>query len=469
MPSAPLRPDPRRAHPSPGSGDGASGDSAAHGDGAPLAPETLALTATDRPLTVLLVHNFYQHPGGEDRVFEVEGEMLEKKGHRVLRYTLRNDEVEGMSKAALAARTIWSRESYREVLEIVERERVDVVHVHNTLPLASPAVYHAAQNGGAAVVQTLHNFRFICPGALLLRDGKLCHDCVGKAVATPAIRHKCYRDNTAATAAVVATTAVHRAAGTYESKVDRYIALSEFARGLFVEGGLPEAQIAVKPNALQNDPVMGKGGNYALFAGRLSRGKGIQVLLDAWASDPELPTLKIAGDGDLSCLVHKAAEADPRIESLGWCDAETMATLMAEAAVLVTPSMWYEGWPLVAIEAMGQGTPVVATNHGVFPEMIVDGITGHLVARGDAEALASGVRKLVDDPEMLREIRSATYELYTERFTREINYRQLRSIYADAIAHRNGETVRLDSAEASAPSSRARTPKSSREPVSWTW
>ncbi|OZC03348.1 hypothetical protein BSZ36_10365 [Rubricoccus marinus] len=416
-----------------------------------MTAEKEASAPEDAPLTVLLVHNFYQHPGGEDRVFEVEGEMLEQRGHRVLRYTLRNEEVDEMNRVALAARTVWSRDAYREVLEIVEREGVDVVHVHNTLPLASPSVYHAAQDGGAAVVQTLHNFRFICPGALLLRDGELCHDCVGKSVATPAIQHKCYRGSTAATAAVVATTAIHKAAGTYASKVDRYIALSDFARGLFIEGGLPADQIAVKPNALQDDPVQGPGGEYALFAGRLGKGKGIQVLLDAWSMDPDLPHLKIAGDGELSHLVTEAASGDPRIEWLGWCNGDEMAQLMREAAVLVTPSMWYEGWPLVAIEAMGLGTPVVATNHGVFPEMIIDGVTGSLVPRGDAGALGQAVRRLLSDPEMLKEIRHATWELYRERFTREINYLQLRRIYADAIARRNGEPTPLPSPEAARP------------------
>lgn len=397
---------------------------------------TVDTRTSDEPLTVLLVHNFYQKPGGEDRVFEVEGAMLEQHGHRVLRYTLHNDDVEGMSRVGLAARTIWSRSSHREVQQLVEREGVDVVHVHNTLPLASPSVYYGARAGGAAVVQTLHNYRFICPGALLLREGNLCHDCVGRSVALPAVRHGCYRDSTSATAAVVASQSVHRAMGTYSEAVDRYIALSEFARELFTQGGLPAEQIAVKPNALASDPEIGPGGDFALFAGRLSKGKGIQVLLDAWASDPELPALKIAGDGERAGLVQAAAEADPRIEWLGWTQSKEMQRLMGQAAVLVTPSMWYEGWPLVAIEAMGQGTPVVATAHGAFNEMIVDGVTGALIPRGDALALAASVRSLTDNLADQPRVRRATWELFHTRFTREINYRQLRGVYADALAHR---------------------------------
>ncbi len=388
----------------------------------------------DRPLTVLLVHNVYQRPGGEDGVFACEGDLLEERGHRVLRYELHNDAVEGMGRAALAARTVWSREAYAHVRRVVEAEGVDVVHVHNTLPLASPSVFHAAHAGGAATVHTLHNFRMVCPGNLLLRDGRICHDCVGKAFAGPAVRHRCYRGSAAATAAVAATTAIHRAAGTWDRAVDRYVALSAFARGLFVEGGLPADRVAVKHNAPCGDPAVGPGGDYVLFAGRLAEGKGLRVLLDAWALDPSLPPLRIAGDGELADLVRAAAEADDRIRWLGWLDADTLSWTTAAAGLAVVPSTCYEGWPLVAVEAMGFGTPVVATDHGAFPEMIDDGVTGRLVPRGDAAALAAAVRGLTVDPARLDGMRDRTRARFAERFSRDVNYRQLRAIYDDAIA-----------------------------------
>ena len=279
----------------------------------------------------------------------------------------------------------------------------------------------------------------VCPGNLLLRDGKICHDCVGKAFAAPAVRHACYRDSRAATAAVATTAAVHRRLGTWDRQVDRYVALSRFARDLFVEGGLPAGRVAVKHNAPGTEPRLSPGGDYALFAGRLDRGKGLRVLLDAWASDPGLPPLRVAGDGPLADAVARAALDDDRILWLGWQPSADMERLMAEAAVLVTPSMWYEGWPLVAVEAMGQGTPVVATDHGAFPEMVDDGETGRLFPRGDAVALAAAVRDLTDDPAGLADVRARTFRQFTRRFSRAVNYRELRTIYADAIAQRRAE------------------------------
>ena len=401
-------------------------------------PSPRPAPATDRPLTVLLVHNVYQRPGGEDRVFETEGGLLEEHGHRVLRYTLHNDAVDGMSRAALAARTVWSRRAAADVGRTVRAEAVDVVHVHNTLPLASPSVFWAARRGGAATVHTLHNFRTVCPGALLLRDGRVCRDCVGRALALPAVRHGCYRGSAAATAAVAATTAVHRAAGTYRRRIDRFVAMSECARDLFVAGGLPAAKVAVKPNALARDPAPGPGGAAVLFAGRLTEEKGVRVLLRAWAAHADLPALDVAGDGPLAGEVAAAAAGDARIRALGWQGGPAMDALMGGAALLVAPSLWYEGWPLVTTEAMGQGTPVVATDHGAFPEMVDPGRTGFLFPRGDADALADRVRRALADPGRLAAMRRATWQAFRDRFSRGANYGRLRAIYADALAERWG-------------------------------
>ncbi len=398
----------------------------------PVRPSAGKDRPADHPLTVLLVHNRYQLPGGEDGVFEREGALLEAHGHRVLRYELHNDEVDGLGRAALLGRTLWSRPAYAQVRQTVETAGVDIVHVHNTLPLASPAVFHAAHAGGAATVHTLHNYRLVCPGTLLLRDGVPCHDCVGLAFAAPGVRHACYRDSRAATAAVATAVAVHRALGTWDRAVDRYIALSAFARGVFVEGGLPAERVVVKPNLLPADPAPGAGGGDVLFAGRLAEGKGLEVVLEAWAADPGLPPLRVAGDGPLAPLVEEAARHDGRITWLGWVGGAALGREMAAAAALVAPSTCYDGPPLVVIEAMGAGTPVVLTDHGPSPELVADGETGRLVPRGDAAALAAAVRALAEAPSA--PLRRRVRQFYAGHLAREVSYRRLRTIYDDALA-----------------------------------
>ena len=237
-------------------------------------------TRTTEALRVLLVHNRYQRPGGEDYVFETEAGILERAGHAVERLDVHNDAAEGMSALALAQSTVWSRTGYAAVEEAARRHRADVVHVHNTLPLLSPAAYWGARASGAAVVQTIHNFRLVCPSAMLFRDGRVCHECLGKTFALPGVRHACYRGSRAATLAVATTTAVHRAAGTYRRAVDRFVAITPFMRETLVRGGYDAERIAVKANTLRAMPARApRGGGYVLFASRLDEGKGVETLV----------------------------------------------------------------------------------------------------------------------------------------------------------------------------------------------
>ncbi|HND53895.1 MAG TPA: glycosyltransferase, partial [Pirellulaceae bacterium] len=235
-------------------------------------------------MKILLCHNHYQRPGGEDQVFDDETRLLTEHGHDVERFTKHNDELRAMSRLGAALRAVWNGETYRELRRVVARFKPAVVHFTNTFPLISPAAYYAVRAEGVPVVQTLHNFRILCPNALLLRDGAACEACVGRAVAWPSIVHGCYRDSRLASAAVAAVAAAHRAIGTWGLAVDRYIALSEFARERFIAGGLPASRISVKPNCVHPDPGRGTGeGGHFVFVGRLSPEKGLNVLLDAWS------------------------------------------------------------------------------------------------------------------------------------------------------------------------------------------
>ncbi|MDX1438417.1 MAG: glycosyltransferase family 4 protein [Rubricoccaceae bacterium] len=388
------------------------------------------------------MHNYYQFSGGEDQVFRAEGELLRENGHAVFTYTVDNDEVEAMSLPVLGAKTLWSREASAEIGQVVQEEKIDVVHFHNTLPLVSPAGYWAARRGGAAVVQTLHNYRTICPGTLLHRDGASCEKCVGKAFAASALVHKCYRGSRSATAAVAAMTAVHRMVGTWDQAVDRYIAITEFAREKFIRGGLPQEKLAVKPNFLKSDPGPGSGkGGFALFAGRLDGAKGVQVLLDAWQADHEkkLPKLVIAGDGELACDVD-AAQVDGRIEWLGWKSHEEVLGLMHDASILLFPSQVYEGGtPMSLVEAFATGLPVVASDIGTISTMIQSGKNGVLVESGNPVALAEAVKETLANTEALAEMGKEARHTFEEYYGAERNYRLLTDIYQQAIKTRRAE------------------------------
>ena len=385
-------------------------------------------------MNILVAHNYYKLTGGEDQCVAAEVALLRGHGHHVTHYCLSNDTIDGMRRLQLAGRTIWSRQAFLEMRRLIGALRPQVVHFHNTFPLISPAAYYAAHAEGVPVVQTLHNFRLICVNALLFRDGKPCEDCIGKMSPWRGVAHNCYRDSRAASAAVAAMLTTHRLLGTWRNAVDAYIALSEFSRRKFIEGGLPANKIAVKFNFVYPEPGTGDGnGGYAVYVGRLSPEKGVETLLKAWRAIGKAVPLKIAGDGPLAPAVQEAAAQNPAIQWLQGVAHEKVYDLIGAATFLVLPSQCYEGaLPRVVIEAFAKGTPVVVPRHGAMAE-IVDGNNGLCFAPGDAEDLAARVRSIFANASAQKRMRRAARETFDRNFTAEANHEALMAIYAQAV------------------------------------
>ncbi len=323
-------------------------------------------------MRILLAHNFYQQAGGEDAVFYAEAALLEQHDLAPLRYVLHNNQIEHMTALSVAGKTIWNRQVHREIAELVRNQSIDVVHFHNTFPLISPAAYSACREAGAAVVQTLHNYRLLCPGALLSRDGHDCEECLTRRIKLPAIRHKCYRGSTGATAVLTAALAYHRWRGTFSDDVNLYITPSKSTREKFVESGMKPDQIVVKPHFVDPDPGAGPGGNYAVFVGRLSHEKGVATLLAAWKKLNGRVPLKIVGDGPLRDDVLAASRADSSIEWLGRRTIHDIYGILGNASFAVIPSHVRETFGRVAIEAFATGTPVIARTSARLAELITE-------------------------------------------------------------------------------------------------
>lgn len=388
--------------------------------------------------SILSVHNYYQQPGGEDQVFANEASLLERYGHIVVRYTDDNARI-GEGGFSTARDAVWSRKSI-ESLRSAAEAKPDVAHFHNTFPLISPSAYYAMKESGIPVVQTLHNYRLLCPAATFLRDGAVCEACSESRSWLPAIRHRCYRDSLPATTAVAGMLAIHRAAGTWERLVDVYIALSEFARRKFIEGGLPAERIKIKPNFLASDPGMGRGDDgYALFVGRLSEEKGVPLLAQAWRRLSGIP-LVVAGDGPLDSLEWPAD-----VMPVGFQSREQIFDLMRGARVLIFPSICYECSPLTLIEALACGLPVIGSNLGSIPEYVTHKKTGLLFRPGDVEDLVQQVRCAFAHPEELRDMRLAARREYEQKYTAERNYKMLMDIYAMAMGKVCAERYAYDS------------------------
>jgi glycosyltransferase involved in cell wall biosynthesis len=385
-------------------------------------------------LNILLLHNYYLQPGGEDVVFANEAGLLESHGHTVIRYRMHNEQVSQAGTLSIVAKTLWNRDVHSEIRKLIRDNAVDICHCHNTFPLISPSAYYAARDEGVPVVQTLHNYRLLCPKAVLYRDGRVCEDCVGS-IPWRSVWHACYRDSRPASAVTTLMLTAHRIAGTWQSAVDVYIALTEFCRTKWIDTGLPADRVVVKPNFLLDDPGPGRGGGgYALFAGRLTEEKGVRTLLQAWTKVTRPVALKIAGTGPLAAEVAAAAASNSRIEYLGAVSRDRMIDLMSDAEALIFPSEWYEAGPMTIIEAFACGTPVIASQLGSAGCLIADGQTGFHFTPGDAGSLARTVDSAWSGTGKLQQMRTAARGTFEQEYTADHNYRRLMDIYSLAGA-----------------------------------
>jgi glycosyltransferase involved in cell wall biosynthesis len=386
---------------------------------------------------ILIVHNHYQQRGGEDTTVAQETALLRANGHVVIEYQRSNQEASEFTlwqKAMLPFRFIWANDTYQELKRLIQNERPNVAHFHNTHFMISPAAYYACQESGIPVAQTIQNYRLFCPSATFYRDGHICEDCLGKFVPFPGVVHACYRDSRIQTGMLAATLVSHRLLKTWQMKIDKYIVPTQFVRHKLVEGGLPAEEIIVKPNFVYPDPGIGGGkGGYALFAGRLAVEKGIESLLEAWRSLEGVISLKIVGDGPLRERVVQAAQGSRNIQWLGQLPKEEVMVLMREAYCLIFPSSWYEAFPLVIVEAYAAGLPVIAANVGSMAELIWPGRTGLHFEPGNATDLTAQMLWLLSHPQEYREIRQQVRLEFERKYSAQRNYELLMDIYKATI------------------------------------
>lgn len=384
-------------------------------------------------MNVLMLHNRYLIPGGEDQSAAAEAALLRENGCQVELIEEDNRRIEHLGKATTALRTVWSRESFQRVQSLLQQGRFDVLHVQNFFPLWSPSVYYAAARCGVPVVQTLRNYRLMCVNAYLYRDNQVCEDCLGSWVPWHGIQHACYRQSRSGSAVLASMIGLHKLMGTWKERVQTYIALTEFAREKYIAGGLPAEKIVVKPNFVHPAPKRGSGGGgYALFVGRLSAEKGIATLLEAWTSAAGPLPLKIVGDGPLTEMVKSAAAKCSAIEYLGRRSPSEVSDLMGRAEFLVFPSQWYEGMPRTVIEAFAVATPVVASNIGATASMVQHGETGFHFAAGDVAGLRSRVEWCARHLNEVRALRDKARATFEATYTGPANFDLLLSIYRQA-------------------------------------
>lgn len=388
-------------------------------------------------MNILIVHNHYQIPGGEDQVAAQEAELLWAHGHNVITYYRDNSELKDFSlgqKILLPFWTIYNPRTCREIRKCIRENKIDVVHVHNTLMLVSPAVYYAARKEKVPVVQTIHNFRLLCPGATFYRDNQICEDCLKKGLSC-ALKHKCYRGSFSQTLCCVLSMKLHRATGIYKKLT--YICLTEFNKKKLLRlKGLKPEQIFVKPNAVSAPealvPELDRQ-DRVLFASRLEDLKGIRVLLEAWRLlGDQGPELLLCGDGPLEDWCRSFVEDNKlrNVRLLGRLPNDRVRSLMATSRALILPTQCYEGFPLCIAEAYSVGTPVLVSKLGNGGSLVRSGVTGLKFDQQSPQSIAKTVKKFMNTEDV--DWQANTNAFYRENLTPEMNYTRLMEVYRAA-------------------------------------
>lgn len=378
-------------------------------------------------MKIIIVHNSYRCPGGEEAVVEAERQLLKEHGNEVVVFGRDNSSITSSSIIS-ALNAVWSRESYRELILLIDEFQPDIIHVHNTFHAISPSIYWAAFRKGVPVVQTLHNFRLGCLNGILLRSGTVCEDCVGKNPWRGVLR-RCYRGGWGTSAVLYFTVVIHKVLGTYRRKITRYIALSDFSRKKCIEIGLPKELFTIKPNSVEDPGCSGNDNRTGgLFVGRISQEKGTDVLLGALSM---LRNCKftIVGDGPQKYLFERLGNVD----LVGWKDKHIVFEYMGNAEYIVIPSICYENFPCTIIEAFSLGLPVIASRLGAMAEIIEDHQTGLLFNPGDKKDLFDKIKWAGDHHDEMLIMGKNARKTYEEKYSSVTNYDQLLEIYSDAI------------------------------------
>jgi glycosyltransferase involved in cell wall biosynthesis len=364
--------------------------------------------------------------------------MLQRHGDEVVEFSRSNNEIidKGVAgKLQGAISTPWNPNMAKAIRHQVERYQPDVVHVHNTFPLLSPAIFHSIGKRAARVL-TLHNYRLFCAAAIPMREGKVCTECLDKRSALPSLIHGCYRNSRVATLPLALSVGLHRTLGTWMNQVDAFIALSEFQREVMIEAGLPHDKVHVKPNFFPGNPEVVAWPlrqPYVVFVGRLTAEKGVINLLRAWqAWGADAPELRLVGDGELRPELERMATGLP-IRFLGQVSAEDAQAEIGGAHLQILPSEWFETFGLVVIEAFAHGTPSAVSNIAALPSLVQHGKSGIVFEPANPESLLQEVRRAWETPGLLQRLGQEARAAFESDYTEEANYTSLLKIYQQAI------------------------------------
>jgi len=372
-------------------------------------------------MKILQIHNYYKTRGGEAFVVSAEKKMLIGYGHEVIQLTADNADI----KNYIAKR----RTFYNQLIELIKVNDIDVAHIHNVFHIISNKIYKVLSKHNIPIVQTLHNFRFLCPNGLFLdNDMKICRLC-NKGELDHSIKKRCYQNSFIKSLFMARN--VRKLRNTGFEVIDQFIALSQYAKQEFILGGIAENKISDKANFIEDGDIsVIKDGNYGLFLGRISKEKGIETLIKTF-KDIDFKLI-LAGDGSYLNSAKIEAELNANISLTGYVSGEIKSELIANSSFLILPSICFEMFPITILEAYGYSKPVIASDLGGLPEIVIHGETGYIFKNNNSKDLFDTINRMIKNRNYL-ELGKKARQMFENKYTEEKNYRQLITIYEKVI------------------------------------
>lgn len=380
----------------------------------------------------MIVHNDYGKYSGEEAVVDKMAAMLRSHGHEVAFYRLTS----AGSRESLGGKVhgfaagIYSPSGVRGMREALRRERPDVVNVHNLYPFISPAALRECSKAGVPVVMTVHNFRLVCPTGLFMRDGRPCELCLRRGNEWGCIRYNCEHSRLKSLGYALRN-AVARCTGAYRKNVSAYACITDFQRRKLTEAGFPPDRLCVIPNFMDSVHDVAPVGHYVAYCGRLSREKGIDMIIEVARRHPEI-SFKLAGEVRDKELL-KDIPANCRLA--GYLTGADLEEFYKGAAFFVMASRWYEGFPMSILEAAQYGKPTIGPDHGGFTEIIgkSDEAIGRLFTPGDVNGLESQLVELWNDRKSVAALGRRAHDKLLREYSSEVVYGKWKKLLQDLL------------------------------------
>ncbi|HEY3291252.1 MAG TPA: glycosyltransferase family 4 protein [Anaerolineae bacterium] len=401
--------------------------------------------------SILAINKFYYQFGGVENYHFRMMELLTKHGHRVVPFGMQHpgnpptewsrffvsevdyDDASPLSRLRSAGRALYSFEARRKLRELITETHPQIAHLHHIYHQISTSVLYELRDQGIPIVQTVHDYKMVCPNAKLYvpRTQEVCFRCKGHHYLN-AIGQNCGSYGIGSSIQIAFLAYAEQVLQPYQRMVSKFISLSTFLKDKLVESGIDGNKITVIPNFIDASLYAPQfHGDYVLYVGRLESYKGVQVFIEAARHLPHIQ-FKVIGTGTYeAALREQAARETPNVEFMGRQDHTVVRQMLTHCLCLVAPSIWYDIAPVVTLEAYASGKPVIVSNMGGLPEPVQDGVTGFLVPPGSWEAIAEYVTRLSGNAALAEQMGRAGLAYVQDNHSPGRFYERLMAVYGE--------------------------------------